>query len=400
MSSKRNVLMVSRSLPFHQTGGMEFVAWDLARALASAQAEVTLLTTRIPGRPACFREERVAVHALQRAPPGRYSGEWWRGSSAWFRKRGGEMNAVLSVSAGAYGLLRDRKMYPDTRFVMQAHGTSVGEIRSKLKTLKLSRWLASVRNAASLGRDLRSYSRFDRIVAVGPAVAEELCGPLLSHALQAERVTVIENGIDTTRFRSDPSSGSGVRKSIGWDSNDLVVATVCRLHHQKGVMEALAGFAEFLRRRNSDDVPARWLLVGDGEARVSVQAEASRLLPAGSYRVYGEVERDEIPALLNAANVFLFPTRRSEGLPLNVLEAAATGLSLVLSRTLREDLDLPNPVQYVDPSDPREIADALDQTLSVESGYPGERAPGFPDRYTLRRSAARYAEVLFDRSIA
>ena len=84
--------MVSRSLPFHRTGGMDFVAWDPARTFAGAEANVTFLTTRIPERPTWFEEEDIVVHALQEADPGRYSGEWWRGSSERFRNQAGEVN--------------------------------------------------------------------------------------------------------------------------------------------------------------------------------------------------------------------------------------------------------------------------------------------------------------------
>ena len=387
--------MVSRSLPFHHAGGMEFVAWDLARALADSGPAVTVLTTRIPGSPATFTENGVAVVALQGSAPGRYSRDFWRASREWFRRSAPGVNAVLSVSAGAYGLLPERAHRPEVRFVMQAHGTSVGEIRSKLNTLSLSHWLRSGRNVAWLRRDLRAYPRFDRVVAVGPTVAAQLRAPPLSRALPAERVLVIENGIDTECFRPDPSTGSEIRASLGWGAADLVVATVCRLHPQKGVAEALRGFAEFVRRRRPEAPRARWLVVGDGAARESIEAEASRTLPPDGYRVVGEVERNEIPAFLNAADVFLFTTRHLEGLPLNVLEAAATGLPLVLSRTLRDGLDLPGPTRYVDPSTADDIANSLDQILSVESAYPEEGAPALPNRYTLKRSAARYAEVLF-----
>ena len=387
--------MVSRSLPFHRAGGMEFVAWDLARALAGTEADVTILTTKIPGQPAHFEEQGVAVHALREADPGRYSGEWWRASSKWFRSRSGEVNAVLSVSAGAYGMLRDRSRHPDTRFVMQAHGTSVGEIRSKLRTLRISQWLRSGRNIAWIARDLRAYPRFDRVVAVGPTVAAQLRSLPLSRVVQPQNVVTIENGIDTARFRPDPSAGFEIRAALGWGADDLVVATVCRLHAQKGVAEALQGFAEFVRRRRPAAPHARWLVVGDGAIRESIEAEASRTLPPDGYRFVGEVERNEIPAFLNAADVFLFTTRHLEGLPLNVLEAAAIGLPLVLARTLRTGLDLPGPVRYVDPSNPDEIADALDQFLSVASAGLGPRGPALPDRYTLKRSTARYAEVLF-----
>ena len=221
-----------------------------------------------------------------------------------------------------------------------------------------------------------------------------------SRAVPAGHVVTIENGIDQERFRPDSLARSEVRASFGWSADDVVVATVCRLHPQKGVVEALRGFAEFVHRRAAGAARVRWLLVGDGAARESIEVEAARLLSPEDYWLVGALERKNVPAFLNAADVFLFTTRHLEGLPLNVLEAAATGLPLVLSRTLQDGLDLPGPTRYVEPSIAGEIADALDQIISLESAHPGGGPQALPERYTLRRSAARYAEVLFDEPTA
>ena len=45
MTSPMRSLIATRSLPFHSLGGMEVVAWDLARAFRNACAVVTVLTT-------------------------------------------------------------------------------------------------------------------------------------------------------------------------------------------------------------------------------------------------------------------------------------------------------------------------------------------------------------------
>lgn len=395
MNSDRSVVLVSRSLPFHRAGGMEFVAWDLARALVRRGVGVSVLTTRIPGCPARLNREGVTVHALQEAPPGRYTPAWWRASKRWFRETGGEARAVLSVSAGAYGMLRQRGLHPATRFVMQAHGTSVAEIRAKLTDRKPTRWLVSTRNVAWLVRDLRAYRQFDRIVAVGPVVAEQLRGPLISWALPEAGIEVIENGIDTERFRPDADAGASARSDLGWDGDDFIVATVCRLHPEKGLPQALAGFAEFVKRRESTSSVARWLVVGDGDAREHLQREAARWLPPGAFQLVGEVRREEIPALLNAADVFLFTTLRTEGLPLNVLEAAATGLPLVLSHTLGHGLDLASSIHLVEADDSRAIADALTALEARRDGGRESANLTLPQQYTLDRSTSRYVEVLF-----
>ena len=64
-------------------------------------------------------------------------------------------NAVLSVSAGAYSIVKDRAPHLGTPFVMQAHGTSWMEIDSKLRVHNLR----SLAGAALIGKDPGSRDR-------------------------------------------------------------------------------------------------------------------------------------------------------------------------------------------------------------------------------------------------
>lgn len=399
MSSKRHLLVVTRSLPFHAAGGMEHVAWDVAHALADSGLALTVLTTRVPGRPYRFTENGVAVVALQEAAPGRYSGGFWRASRSWYRENALDVGAVLSVSAGAYGLLSERTRRPEVRFVMQAHGTSIGELRARWRGPGLGRRLASARNLAWLGRDLRSYGRFDRIVAVGPRVEAQLRSRPLRWFVGKNRVIRVDNGIDTTRFRPDMSLRSETREALGWSASDLGIVTVCRLHAQKGVLEALRGFARFASGHHGTE---RLLVVGSGPERAVLESEAASMLPPGSFSFCGEVRREDVPRLLNAADVFLFLGLRTEvGMPLNVLEAAATGLPLVLSDVLRPDLQPPVEAECVSPRDPAGVAAALSRAAASPAVlHPAARISRLPAGLTLDTAAARYAAILFPQARA
>jgi hypothetical protein len=59
-------------------------------------------------------------------------------------------------------------------------------------------------------------------------------------------------------------------------------------------------------------------------------------------------------------------------------------------------MDLTGDVRFVGPTDPGEIATAIED-ISAEIGVrrPETRTSGLPARHTLERSAARYAEILF-----
>ena len=393
MSENRRILILSRSLPFHAAGGMEHVAWDLSRALVRAGQVVTVLTTSIPGRPPTFSEDGVGVVTAPGTAPGRYSRPFWDFTRDWFRREGSDVGAVLSVSAGAYGLLGEREHHPEVRFLMQAHGTSVGEIQARWSGPGIRKRIASVRNVAWLSRDLRAYRRFDYIVAVGPRVEAQLGGWPLRTVTRGERVTRIDNGIDTDLFRPDGGSSPRTREDLGWKAGDVGVITVSRLHGLKGVREAMHGFARFASSRHGK---ARLLVVGDGPERGSLEAEARRVLPRGSFSIFGEARRRDVARLLNASDVFLFTGLRAEvGLPLNVLEAAATGLPLVLSEAVCRDLEPPVEAECVSPHDATDVAAALARAVDGPCGRsPEERISRLPAGRTLSEVAARYAELL------
>lgn len=373
---------------------MEHVAWDVARALADLGPAVTVLTTHISDRPATFTEDGVTVVALQGAAPGRYSREFWRASRDWFRQVGPGVGAVLSVSAGAYGLLPELTRRPEVRFVMQAHGTSVGEIQARWHGPGVLKRLASARNVAWLVRDLRAYGRFDQVVAVGPRVEAQLRGRPLCWFVRGDRVIRVDNGIDAVRFRPDMSRRAKTREALGWTADDLGVVTVSRLHAQKGMLEAIRGFAEFAGRHPGT---ARLLVVGGGPERATLESEAERSLPPGSFRFCGEAVREDVPRLLNASDVFLFSGLRAEvGLPLNVLEAAATGLPLVLSDALCPDLEPPIEAECVSPRDAADVAEGLARAAaSPGARNPEVRVSRLPEGRTLTVVARRCAAILF-----
>ena len=139
--------MLSRTLPPHGPGGLAAAAWDLARALARAGADIEVMTTA-HGAPT----EALAGLAVRALPvaAGRYSSAWWRRSAEAYAQAGaGAFDVVLGVSAAANALAARRRSRKPT-FVFQAHGTSVGRDRLQAPQPPPSgRWPA--RRAVSTG---------------------------------------------------------------------------------------------------------------------------------------------------------------------------------------------------------------------------------------------------------
>lgn len=134
------------------------------------------------------------------------------------------------------------------------------------------------------------------------------------------RLHVLENGIDTRRFRPDPDARRSVRAELGIPKSAYVVGSVGRLFEEKGHAFLLRAVAPLL----SADFCV--VIVGDGPEAKPLADIARDLGPAGGARLLGP--RRDVPRLLAAFDAFALPSIR-EGLPLVVPEAMAAGLPVV-----------------------------------------------------------------------
>lgn len=392
--SPLHILGLSRTLPFHSIGGMQAIAWDVFRMLAQQGHRVTVLTTAIPGRDEPFEAEGVRVWPLPEAPPERYSPGWWRASDAAALRLHAEVpvQAVLSISAAAAEMPAFRAQAPHVPFVFQAHGTSWGEFQSKWRSGQPLQWLKSAKNLLWLFKDARIYRRFDHVALCGDVLAQQFGDwPMPWVAGRVPR-SVIRNGIDTQRFRPDADAAQHVRQRLGLSSSQPLVVFAARLHPQKGARQLLQAFERLAAR----DPEPHLLIVGGGEDEVALRAQAQASAHAARIHFTGAVNRDDMPALLAAGQVFAFPSLRQEGLPMNVLEALACGLPAVVSESMRP-VFLPSlGLRFCDPRDPDALAGALADALAANPPGAAARSRLTPE-YALPECAQAYARLLSQR---
>jgi sugar transferase (PEP-CTERM/EpsH1 system associated) len=150
------------------------------------------------------------------------------------------------------------------------------------------------------------------------------------HARQAwlspERIGVLRNGVDTSRFAPRPGERQENRRRLGIAGNEIVVGTVARMVSIKDHATLLQA-AEILAGRG---VPVHLLLVGSGP-ELSRHQEFVAASPRLSGRVTFVGSATDVPALLNATDVFVLPSL-SEGMSNTLLEAMASGLPVVATR--------------------------------------------------------------------
>lgn len=124
----------------------------------------------------------------------------------------------------------------------------------------------------------------------------------------------------------DPSVRSDSRRSLGAGRDDILVGTVARLTAQKGIATLLRA----MRLLVSRDARYRCVIAGEGEEEARLKALCRDLGLEERVRFAGH--RSDIPALLEALDVFVLPSLW-EGFGIVLLEAMAHDCPLVASCT-------------------------------------------------------------------
>lgn len=156
---------------------------------------------------------------------------------------------------------------------------------------------------------------------------------------KANEVHIVHNGVDLKQFKFDRNGRISVREEFSL-ADKFVVGHIGRFNKQKNHQYLLKIFKEICDMR--DD--AVLLLVGTGEDHDLICKMISELGLEKNVIMTGQ--RFDIPQLLSAMDIFVFPSLH-EGMPNTVIEAQATGLPCVIADTITREADITGLVQYL-----------------------------------------------------
>ena len=177
------------------------------------------------------------------------------------------------------------------------------------------------------------------------------CSPEAGRAIFGKKpFSILANAIDAAAFTPDEALRAEVRSELGL-GDAFTVIHVGRMVYAKNHEFLLEAFRELL----NTDPGAKLVLVGDGELRNEIEARTAAL-PEGSVRLLGA--RTDIPRLLQAGDVFAFPSR-FEGMPVTMIEAQAAGLPCVKSAGVTDECVVTELVQSLPTDDPKVWAEAI-----------------------------------------
>jgi sugar transferase (PEP-CTERM/EpsH1 system associated) len=284
-------------------GGAEMLAAQLARRVSRDFRVVFVCLDELGPLGETLRSEGFAVHVLNRQP-----GLDWRCLAQLGKLLRRERALVIHAHQYTpffYALVA-RFLSGRPPILFTEHGRHFPDHR-RPKRVVANRLLLAKR---------------DRVIGVGEAVRQAL---ITNEGIPADRVGVIYNGIDPTRFQNQGQDRQHVRKELGINASDLLIFQVARLDYLKDHLTAV----RTLKRVVPVLPHARLLLVGDGPQREGIERAIADQGLTNHVRLLGT--RKDVARLTSAADVFLL-TSISEGIPLTLIEAMAASLPIVATR--------------------------------------------------------------------
>ncbi len=196
-----------------------------------------------------------------------------------------------------YGLIASK--FAGCKQVATLHGKTLGNVKNRVFELVENLLLHMV----------------SHITVVSEPLFNSLSGSGLS-----KKLSQIANGVDDHSFNPD-IKGFG-KNYWGFDSSSFVFGTIGRMSEEKGHRLLIEAFSKLSVKNGK----ARLLLIGNGPLYEDL-VELSQSLGLGS-KVKFAGSRTEVERILNDMDCYVSPSH-TEGMPMSILEAMATGLPIV-----------------------------------------------------------------------
>jgi glycosyltransferase involved in cell wall biosynthesis len=223
---------------------------------------------------------------------------------------------------------------------------------------------------------------------------------LIADGYNAEKIEVIKNGLDLSKFSAARGSGK-LHREFGFPSEAPLVVVLSRLDRIKGIdyfLEAAAAVAKLFPQ-------ARFLIVGnppphDESYKGSLVRHAARL--GLSQRIIFTGFRLDVPEVLSDTAVSVLPSL-SEGLSNTLLESMAAGVPVVATDVGGNPEAVENGVTglLVPPRDPDALARAVclllgNREMAAEMGNAGRErvAKRFSMDQMVRETETLYLKLL------
>jgi glycosyltransferase involved in cell wall biosynthesis len=203
---------------------------------------------------------------------------------------------------------------------------------------------------------------------------------------------VIPNGFDLEALQPDPDSGRVLRRTLGIPEEATVLGNVARFHPMKNHAGLLAAAGELA----AADPTLHLILAGTGVSPDNpALAQFGEGLPAGRLHLLGD--RDDVPALMNAFDIFCLPSAWGEAFSNAIGEAMACGVPCVVTDVGDARELVGGTGKVVPPGDTAALTRALKELLAMPDGERRELGRTARERiaehFSLELAAGRYRDL-------
>jgi glycosyltransferase involved in cell wall biosynthesis len=264
-----------------------------------------------------------------------------------FREHGCDYTAIHCHPIFASELFgRYARKYGIRHVIAHSHSTKYSEKR-----------LSALRN--------RVLTMFIDLFATDYMACSQDAGRLFGKKISGSgRIFILRNAIDTGKYKFNADARKCIRKELGIPENTFVILQVARFSEEKNHHFMLDVFRALSETRSD----TKLVLTGDGRLKQACEAY-SRMLGVED-KVIFTGRRQDVPALLSAADVFVLPSL-FEGFPVSAMEAQASGLPCLLSDAITREAGIAHAVFLPVDQGSQSWVDAL---LSVDLQHNREEA--------------------------
>lgn len=316
-------------------GGMEVHGKLLTEGLAKRGHHISIISTKHPQGKKLEERNGAKIYYLQNTRFGSPRNHWDKESVRKFLDLNKErpFDVIWSQSFAAYGLTyldREKLTVP---IIPILHGC----IRQEINSFKTN-FLAGKLRPFSLFKAFCGLFYFyyrqqkpllsisDRIITVSEELIDDL-RRWYGEQIATKAVPVF-NSIDSEVFRPNLDLRWKLRRKLGVQDDEILLMTSGTLNKEKGHHLAIKSLSYI--RSNLPNI--KLMIVGSGEFQTSLEKQIQENGLQASIIFTGFVPNHDMVKYYNAADIYLMPTLRIEGLPFVLLEAMSCGKPVVASR--------------------------------------------------------------------
>lgn len=312
--------MLTWEFPPRIVGGIARHCNGLAKALARLGHDVHVLTLDFPGAPGYEEMEGVKVYrtVTELGHPNFLT--WALLFNHFLEKRMADISRKvefdvlhihdwLTATAGV-----SFKHHAEKPLVVTVHSTEIGRAQG----------LHNPNSLAIDGIEWWATYEADKVIVTSGSMKGELSGHF---HLPGEKIEIIANGIDLTKFQESSIDKQSVRGRYGVNPHEKLVLCVGRLVPQKGIEHLIRAVPMIVGRFPE----AKCIVVGEGWLRAHLEYVARSTGHQWKIRFTGFIPDSELVALMKSADVLVVPSIY-EPFGIVALEGMAAGVPVVASQ--------------------------------------------------------------------